>query len=215
MSAPARFLWRDQYLSAARQQTISADAAFFGLDVRSQLGSESGGAVWHDKPYSELGGLALDLLHGEEGASVKELRRLADFIKNDIKPDIVTLPNLMFMGTARVFHHELKIPVVCELTARTFFLTPLWSRSDRRPGMRSGSASWQSRGSWRPPTTTPTGWRSIWGLGARRLTWFIRDCRRNSFGVPARQPNRNGRAPTVGYLARICPEKGLAGWSTR
>jgi len=56
---------------------------------------------------------------------VKEVRRLAAFLKGEIKPDIVTLPNLMFMGSARVFREELKLPVVCELTGEDIFLDAL------------------------------------------------------------------------------------------
>src|SRR5689334_6812147 len=68
------------------------------------------------KPYSELGGLTLDLIQGEQGHAVKEVRRLAGFLREEIRPDVVSLPNLMFIGVARVFREELGLPVVCELT---------------------------------------------------------------------------------------------------
>ena len=162
------------------------------------------------KPYSELGGLALDLLHGEAGASVKELRRLADFIKSDIKPDVVTLPNLMFMGTARVFHDELKIPVVCELTGEDIFLDALAEpeRSAARQAIREriGAVS-------RFVATTryyADRMAEYLGIPREKIEVVYPGLPKEFLAaVPARQANRNGRAPTVGYLARICPEKGL------
>jgi len=66
-----------------------------------------------DTPVAKLGGLTLDLIHGDEGHAVKEVRRLADFIKTDLKPDVVSLPNLDVHGRGPgVFHRELKLPVV-------------------------------------------------------------------------------------------------------
>src|SRR5205085_11906452 len=78
-----------------------------------------------DAPVAKLGALTLDLLKGEDGAAVKEVRRLAAFLNSDVRPDVVTLPNLMFMGVARLFHEELKLPVVCELTGEDIFLDAL------------------------------------------------------------------------------------------
>src|SRR5687768_512565 len=73
---------------------------------------------------SRLGGLTLDILRGEDGASAKELRRLLTFLA-DLRPDIVSLPNLMFIGAARLLRRELGVPVVCELTGEDLFLGQL------------------------------------------------------------------------------------------
>ena len=162
------------------------------------------------KPYSGMGGLTVDLLLGEEGNAVKELRRLVDFIRDELKPDVVTLPNLMFMGASRIFHEELKIPVVCELTGEDIFLDVLEEpqRARAREIIRSrvGSVSrfvatcdyYADRMA--DYLAVPRGRIDVVypGLAKEFLD-----------AVPAVVPNRNGRALTVGYLARVCPEKGI------
>ena len=65
---------------------------------------------------SKLGGLTLSIVRGENGSALKELRRLSRFLRDDVKPQIVSLPNLMFVGTAKALRRELGAPVICELT---------------------------------------------------------------------------------------------------
>ena len=40
----------------------------------------------------------------------------------EVRPDVVSLPNLMFIGMARTMRRELNVPVVCELTGEDLFL---------------------------------------------------------------------------------------------
>src|SRR4051812_17734317 len=81
-----------------------------------------------DTPPEQLAGLTLSMLQGEEGPAVKEVRRLASFLRESIKPQVVTLPNLMFIGVAPVLRRELKVPVVCELTGEDIFLDAMAER---------------------------------------------------------------------------------------
>src|SRR5205085_622246 len=71
---------------------------------------------------SKLASLTRDILMGFNGPTHKELRRLIDFLANEIKPDVVTLPNLMFAGMAKAFSEKLRCPVICELTGEDIFL---------------------------------------------------------------------------------------------
>ncbi len=72
-------------------------------------------------PPEKLAGLTTDIIKGEEGAAEKELRRLIAHLKQET-PDVICLPNLMFVGMARLFRQELNVPVVCELTGEDIFL---------------------------------------------------------------------------------------------
>ena len=162
------------------------------------------------KPYSEMGGLTVDLLLGEGGHTVKELRRLVNFIRDELKPDVVTLPNLMFMGAARIFHDELKIPVICELTGEDIFLDAL-NEPDRT----------QARDIIRARVGSVSRFVATCDYYANRMAEYLAVPRgridvvypglSREFleAIPASAPSQNGRPPTVGYLARICPEKGL------
>src|SRR3954463_542303 len=79
-------------------------------------------------PPDELGGLTLSILRGEEGPAVKELRHLLQFMKTDVRPQVVSIPNLMFIGVAPVLKKELGAPVVCELSGEDIFLDALAPR---------------------------------------------------------------------------------------
>jgi glycosyltransferase involved in cell wall biosynthesis len=164
-----------------------------------------------EKPYSEFGGLTLDLVKGEEGHTVKEVRRLARFLREEVRPDVVSLPNLMFIGPGQAFHEELKVPVICELTGEDIFLDEL-----------------------NEPFATAV--RDAIRERVRFISRFVATCdyyanrMAEYLGVPRSRidvvypglakefldaaPQRmhhesNGQAPSVGYLARICPEKGF------
>jgi hypothetical protein len=76
-------------------------------------------------PPDELGGLTLSILRGEDGPAVKELRRLLQFMKTDVRPQVVSIPNLMFIGVAPVLKKELGVPIVCELSGEDIFLDAL------------------------------------------------------------------------------------------
>src|SRR3954471_22604934 len=71
---------------------------------------------------AQLGDFTLDILRGETGNTTQELRRLIEFLKTDIRPQIVSLPNLMFIGAARMLRQELNAPVIVELTGEDIFL---------------------------------------------------------------------------------------------
>src|SRR5687767_11851369 len=74
---------------------------------------------------AKLGEFTLDILRGETGNTTKELRRLITFLKNDLRPQVISLPNLMFIGAAKLLKQELSAPIVCELTGEDIFLNAM------------------------------------------------------------------------------------------
>jgi glycosyltransferase involved in cell wall biosynthesis len=163
------------------------------------------------KPYAELGGLTLDLIQGEQGAAVKEVRRLASFLRDDVKPDVVSLPNLMFIGVARVFREELGLPVVCELTGEDIFLDEL--REPYASQVRAAIRERVPHVSRFVATCEYYAGRMAEYLGVprERIGVVYPGLPKEFFEALPAEPNRqrDGRARTVGYLARICPEKGF------
>jgi glycosyltransferase involved in cell wall biosynthesis len=157
---------------------------------------------------AKLGPFTVGILKGREGPQIKELRRLMRFLKNDAKPQVVTLPNAMFMGVAPYLRSELKVPIVCELTGEDIFLDAMidpW-KTKARDLMRAHTkhvdrfiatsnyyaekmAEYLALPRSRIETIYP-------GISKEHL----------SDHLPTRPVDR---PPTVGYFARICPEKGL------
>src|SRR5258708_6993461 len=56
--------------------------------------------------YSKLGGLTISMLEGTDGHQVKEVHRLADWLKGEVKPEVVLLTNVLLSGI---------VPVLTEL----------------------------------------------------------------------------------------------------
>jgi glycosyltransferase involved in cell wall biosynthesis len=161
-----------------------------------------------DTPPEQLAGLTLSLLQGEEGPAVKELRRLLDFLREQAKPQLVTLPNLMFIGVAPTIRRERKVPVVCELTGEDIFLDAM---AERDKGMIQEAI--------RRGVPHVDRFVATCAFYADRMADYL-GVRRESIdvvypGIPAEYLRDSsasvaqGRPPTVGFLARIGPEKGL------
>ena len=161
-----------------------------------------------DTPADQLGGLTMSILRGEEGAAVKELRRLLAFLKEDARPQVVVLPNLMFIGVAPTVKRELGVPVVCELAGEDIFLDAMGER-DRLAVQELVRRHVPHVDRFVATCGYYAGEMADYlGIGRDRIHVvypgipgdYVRDA------APA-PPDE--KPPTVGYLARICPEKGL------
>jgi glycosyltransferase involved in cell wall biosynthesis len=157
---------------------------------------------------SHLGALTVDILRGEEGPAVKELRRLLDYLLKEVHPEVVSLPNLMFVGLARLFGRELGLPVVCELTGEDMFLDVLEEQYKT-----------QARDIIRQRAADVSRFVATSSYYAQRMSDYLGIARDRIdvvySGLPSDYlqkivpPPPRQRPPTVGYLARVCPEKGL------
>lgn len=74
---------------------------------------------------AELGPLTVSTILGDEGFQRKEVERLARWLMEDFKPDLINLPNSMFVGAARMLKDATGAPVVCSLTGEDLFLEDL------------------------------------------------------------------------------------------
>lgn len=155
---------------------------------------------------AQLGDFTLDILRGETGHTGKELRRLIKFLKNEIGPQVVSLPNLMFIGTAKMLREKLNVPVIVELTGEDIFLDamaePHKSQARELIRQRAGDVDRFVAAS---------------AYYADEMAKYLNVPREKVDvvypGIPgdylASGPRASGEGRTVAYLARICPEKGL------
>jgi len=72
-----------------------------------------------------LGELTLSILRGEEGNQASELDKLAGWLRDSFRPEVVHLTNSMFAGFARRLKAELGVPVVCSVQGEELFLDGL------------------------------------------------------------------------------------------
>ena len=154
----------------------------------------------------DLGQMTVSVLQGAGGAQRKELHKLIDWLKAD-PPDVVHLTNSMFAGMAAAIKNALKIPVCCSLQGEDYFLENLpASYSEQAFSVLSKMA--KSVDMFISPS------RDHAAAMAPRLGIPEGDIRVVASGLNLKDlkpaPKSNPEVFRIGYLARVCPEKGLA-----
>jgi glycosyltransferase involved in cell wall biosynthesis len=182
----------------------------------------------------DLGALTLSVVRGEDGQQGKELARLVAWL-GEFRPDLVQLTNSMFLGFAPAIKRRLGdgVPVVCGLTGEDLFLDALvepfrgqvLAELRRLAGGGGAADAFIATSRYYADLMAPY-------LGVERRAIHVvppgidlRDYPAAGAGAagstaantaPARSPDPAPGTPadadrpfTVGYLARIAPEKGL------
>lgn len=73
----------------------------------------------------DLGPMTLTMLKGEDGHQVKELNRLATWLRDDVRPDVVLLSNVLLVGIAKRLREITNAAVWCTLHGEDTFLDAL------------------------------------------------------------------------------------------
>lgn len=154
---------------------------------------------------SVLGETAVSMLQGASGRQVKELDRLVSYMRKSSKPDVVVLSNAMLLGLAPRVAEELNCTIVCMLQDEHDFI-------DALPGQYADNAWDLMRQNARAVSTFVAPSKYYADLMGPRLglpDGAVKVCHN---GIdpegysPAAQPPE---APTIGYLSRLHPDKGL------
>jgi len=152
--------------------------------------------------------MTVSVLHGEDGKQKNELEKLVSWLKDSYKPDLIQFNNCMFVGFARTIKNELKVPVLCALTGEDLFLEGLVEpyksqalevlrqRSQDVDGFIAVSQYYIEFMS--KYLNVPISKIEIARLGINL----------EGHGTQVRSTAASNPF-TIGYLARICPEKGL------
>ena len=153
----------------------------------------------------QLGPMTVSMLQGENGAQRKELDRLIEGLR-PLEPDVINLPNLMFVGIAGRLKAELGARVLCTLSGEDIFLDQLPERYRREAHdlIREGASHVDA-------FIAPTEYFASFAtrrfeLSAQHVCVVRLGIATNDVGDTADPPDEPF---TIGYLARICPEKGL------
>lgn len=154
-----------------------------------------------------LGELTVSMLKGEEGNQRKELQKLIDWLKTEPPFDIISLPYTLLISLAKPLGEALGRPVCCTLQGEDLFLEGLPEpyRSESLRLIRE-SVPHVSRflAVSRYYEEFMPGYLSIPPEKMRLVPLGI-----NLRDFELRGPRREGTPFTVGYFARVAPEKGL------
>ncbi len=157
-----------------------------------------------------LGPLTVSVLAGEKGEQHKELKKLIGGL-SVLKPTLVSLPNLMFAGVARPLKKALNVPVLCTLAGEDAFLDALPAPYRARAYELIQEAAHDIDGFIAPTRYYASRAVEQFELDRDRVHYVPMGIRTDDIGEPADPPNDPPSNPfTIGYLAGICPEKGLA-----
>lgn len=153
-----------------------------------------------------LGALTVSMLAGEQGFQAKELRKLLRWLADQPRFDIVNLPFTLLLGLAGPLKRALGCPLVCTLQGEDLFLDAL------HEPYRSEARQWIARHAGEVDRFVA-------------VSRFYGDAMAAAFALPVERVRcaplgiqlgdfvpRAQRPPgpfTVGYFARIAPEKGL------
>ena len=158
---------------------------------------------------SELGELTLSMLRVEEGRQARELDDLIGWLKQQPPPDVVCFSNALLLGMARRIRTELQTTIVCTLQGEDGFL-------DSLPDPHR-AAAWQLVGERAADVDlfiAPSRYfadlmtRRL-NLPAERVMVIHNGINLEGYRQSILERATRNAAPVLGYLARMCHEKGL------
>jgi glycosyltransferase involved in cell wall biosynthesis len=154
----------------------------------------------------DLGETTISMLEGEHGRQVKELDRFVDWLQAEKERcDMICLSNILLGGLARRLKDRLGVPIMCLLQDEDGFLDGLtspyaeraWEIVRRRAGEIDGFVAVSSY---------------FARMMQKRLDVDESRMHVMHMGVDLSlytQSQTGPSVPTIGYLSRMCPERGL------
>jgi glycosyltransferase involved in cell wall biosynthesis len=155
----------------------------------------------------DLGELTVSMLQGEHGRQRKEVAKLVRWLAGEVQPQLVHLTNALLSGMVHEMKRQLGVPILCALQGDDIYLESL-------PEPYKGKCMALIR----------QHCQEIDGFVA--TCGYYADFMADYFAIPRQRihvvypgldlrghggprPSREDRPFTIGYFARICPEKGL------
>jgi len=152
-----------------------------------------------------LAELTVSVLEGTHGAQASELARLIDYLHN-LSPSVIHLPNLLFIGIAEEIKRAIGVPIVCTLSGEDIFLDQLVEPHRARCFDLIRKQA--------PHVDAFVAVSKYYAQHAAQH--FNLPASRTHvvpLGIPVEEFDSavpTGDSFTIGYLGRVCPEKGLA-----
>ncbi|MGD0653579.1 MAG: glycosyltransferase family 4 protein [Thermoguttaceae bacterium] len=156
-----------------------------------------------------LGAITVSMLEGEEGRQRKEVQKLVLWLERDVRPDLVHLNNVMLIGSAREIQRRLGVPVVCTLSGEDIFLEKLVE-----PYYTSARQIIRRRAAELPAFVAMNRYFADFmaeyiAVPRDRIEVIPPGLNLDGHGTGQVDNSLPKQQITIGYLARVCPEKGL------
>jgi glycosyltransferase involved in cell wall biosynthesis len=155
----------------------------------------------------ELADLTISMLKGEHGFQNKEVAKLVQWLATDVKPQVINLTNAILSGMVHELKRQVGVPVVCSLQGDDIYLESL-PEPFRSESMKLIREHCQSIDGFIATSSYYADFMAEYFAVPRERIHVIHPGL-NLHGYGAPRPDRGDRPFTIGYFARICPEKGL------
>lgn len=155
----------------------------------------------------DLGAMTVSMLQGEKGLQRKELDKLVQWLREDVRPNVVHLSNVLLAGMAGEIRRQLNVPVFCTLSGEDLFLDEL-----QEPYTSEAHELLKAR------AKDVDALISLNRYYAQRMSKYLSTADTQMHVIPhglhleghgTKDWDRPADAFVIGYLARIAPEKGL------
>jgi glycosyltransferase involved in cell wall biosynthesis len=154
-----------------------------------------------------LGDMTVSMLRGEQGHQAKEFRKLLAYLRLEAPFDVIVLPTSLLASLAPPLRRELRRPVVCTLSGEDLFLEglPLPQREQSKALIAEAAPAVHSF------IATSEYYADFMAgyLGLPRRQIAVAPLGIHFDGLEPKASASPDRPLTIGYLARIAPEKGL------
>ncbi len=156
----------------------------------------------------KLGGLTVSMLQGDHGKQRKEIAKLVQFLKSEARPDVIILSNLLISGLVAEVKAALDVPVLGTLQGDDIYLEALPAEHRRacidliRDNSRNIDGFFATSAYYADFMAGCT-------LGIPRERFHVVHPGIKLAGYGAPREYREQPPYTIGYFARVCPEKGF------
>ena len=153
-----------------------------------------------------LGELTVSMLKGERGFQKKEIEKMLDWLKTEAAPDVVSIPYTLLISLAEPIKRALGRPVCCTLQGEDLFLEGLREpyRSDALELIRNNIKHVDAF--FAVSEYYADFMAGYLGIPAEKIHVIPLGINLDGYG---KRQTQSSESFTVGYFARIGPEKGL------
>jgi len=153
----------------------------------------------------DLGEITLSTLQAKDGPLAKEVDKVVDWFKEHGKPDVLLLSTVLLAGIGRTVREELGISVLSFLQGEDGFLDSLLPEFRKQAWELIGADARELDGCISPSRFFANLMGQRLGMVPEKILPLSNGISLDGYPTDRAEPSE----PTIGYFARICPEKGL------
>jgi len=157
----------------------------------------------------QVADLALSILRGTDGFQKKEVERLAEWLTGDLKPDVIVFSNMLTAGCVPEIKRRMNVPVVVTLQGDDIFLRAMPQPQQGQALAEIARLTESIDGFITNSKFYAAAMAEYLGIDRERIAIVPLGVDTEDFAQHNAERGARSAEHTVGYLARLAPEKGL------